>query len=52
MMKKVVNIKSNPISIISGLVEMIIGKYKLSRPGAYCIIQYQRTLMLLIVTDV
>ena len=43
MMKEIVNIKSNSISIFSGLVEMIIGKCQLSRAGAYCIIQYQRT---------
>ena len=52
MMKEIVNIKSNSISIFSGLVEMIIGKCQLSRAGAYCIIQYQRIHVLLIVAEV
>ena len=47
-----VNIRSNPNNIISGLVEIINDKYKLSRAGVYCFVQYQRTFVLLIVVDV
>ena len=36
---EVVDIKSNPINIVSGLVEIINSKYKLLRAGAYCIFQ-------------
>lgn len=48
----VVNIRSNPINIISGLVEIKNAKYKMLRAGSYCIVQYQKTSLLLIVVDV
>ena len=46
------NIKSNPINSISGLVDIINSKYKLVRVGVYCIVQYQRFVMSLLVVDV
>ena len=48
----VVNIRSNPINIISRLVEIINSKYQLLRACAYFIFWYQITVVLLIVEDV
>ena len=47
-----VNIKSNHINIILGLVEIIKSKHNLSRAGTYFIVQYQKTVVLLLAVDV